>query len=108
MIVEQRVSHRQACNAVRISSSTQRYKKKKGKDEPLIMLLQDLVEMYPAIGFWQCYFRIRRMGHLWNHKRLYSVIQPCALTSVGEKRSGFQHALNNLFSILNNPIPCGA
>ncbi|MFN5646813.1 MAG: IS3 family transposase, partial [Sphingobacteriales bacterium] len=62
MITEHRVSRRQACKAVRISSSPQRYKKKKGKVEPLIVLLQDLVERYPAIGFWQCYFRIRRMG----------------------------------------------
>jgi putative transposase len=73
MIAKHRVSHRQACKAVQISSSTQRYKKKKGKNEPLIMLLQDLVERYPAIGFWQCYFRIRCMGHLWNHKRVYRV-----------------------------------
>lgn len=73
MIAEHKVSHRQACKAVHISSSTQRYKKKNWKDEPLITLLQDLVERYPAIGFWQCYFRIRRMGHLWNHKRVYRV-----------------------------------
>lgn len=73
MVVEHKVSHRQACKAVHISSSTHRYKKKKGRDEPLITLLQDLVEKYPAIGFWQCYFRIRRMGHLWNHKRVYRV-----------------------------------
>ena len=73
MITEHRVSRRQACKAVRISSSPQRYKKKKGKVEPLIVLLQDLVERYPAIGFWQCYFRIRRMGHQWNRKRLYPV-----------------------------------
>ena len=49
MIVEHKVSHRQACKAVHISSSTHRYKKKKGRDEPLITLLQDLVEKYPAM-----------------------------------------------------------
>jgi putative transposase len=73
MITEHKVSHRQACKAVHISSSTQRYKKKQRKDDILITLLQELVEKYPAIGFWQCYFRIRRMGHQWNHKRLYRV-----------------------------------
>jgi putative transposase len=73
MITEHKVSHRQACKAVHISSSTQRYKKKQRKDDLLITLLQELVEKYPAIGFWQCYFRIRRMGHQWNHKRLYRV-----------------------------------
>ncbi len=32
-----------------------------------------MVEKHPSIGFWKCYYRIRRDGHEWNHKRVYRV-----------------------------------
>lgn len=67
------VSQRQACKAVHLSSSTKRYQKRRGKDAPVIANLQGLVEKFPAIGFWQCYYRIRRSGFTWNHKRVYRV-----------------------------------
>ena len=35
--------------------------------------LQGLVEKHPAIGFWQSYYRIRRNGFAWNHKKVYRV-----------------------------------
>lgn len=67
------LSHRQACKAVHLSSSTQRYQKKEGKDDVVIKQLQHLVEKHPAIGFWQSFYRIRRQGWVWNHKRVYRV-----------------------------------
>jgi putative transposase len=73
MVTHHKVSHRQACKAVHLSSSTHRYQKKVGKDEPVISQLHQLVEKHPAIGFWQSYYRIRRLGLLWNHKRVYRV-----------------------------------
>jgi putative transposase len=67
------ISQRQACKAVHLSSSTKRYQKKTSRDGPVIASLQGLVEKHPAIGFWQSYYRIRRSGLLWNHKRIYRV-----------------------------------
>jgi len=32
-----------------------------------------MISNHPAIGFWQCYHRIRSMGHRWNHKWVYRV-----------------------------------
>jgi putative transposase len=67
------VSHRQACKEVGISRSTNQYQHKQKDDKELIAQLQQLVDSFPAIGFWQCYYRIRRMGYSCNHKRVYRV-----------------------------------
>lgn len=40
---------------------------------PVREQLHQLIEQHPAIGFWQCYHRLRRMSFLWNHKRVYNV-----------------------------------
>ena len=68
-----KVSQRQATKAVHLSQSTIRYKRKRKQDEEVINELQALVEKHPTIGFWKCYYRLRRQGHEWNHKRIYRV-----------------------------------
>jgi putative transposase len=73
MVLQHKVSHRQACKEVGIARSSSNYQRKEKLDHTLIELLQQLVENHPAIGFWQCYYRIRRMGYTWNHKRIYRV-----------------------------------
>ena len=35
--------------------------------------LDDLVTKHPAIGVWQCHYRMRLLGHVWNFKRVYRV-----------------------------------
>jgi putative transposase len=73
MIKDHGVSHRQACKEVGICRSSNQYSQKQKDDGQLITELQLLVEKFPAIGFWQCYYRIRRKGFSWNHKRVYRV-----------------------------------
>jgi putative transposase len=73
MVQEHGVSQRQACKVVSLPRSTQRYKPKPNADAEVIDQLQQLIEKHPAIGFWQSYYRIRRKGFVWNHKRVYRV-----------------------------------
>lgn len=73
MIQEHGVSERQACKAVSMPRSTYQYKPRAKNDSAVITELEGLVGKHPAIGFWQSYFRIRRKGLLWNHKRVYRV-----------------------------------
>ncbi|MEN9549785.1 MAG: hypothetical protein RIR12_2376 [Bacteroidota bacterium] len=73
MIKEHGVSQRQACKTVSLPRSTTQYNRKPKADEAVIAQLQQLVEKHPAIGFWQSYFRIRREGLIWNHKKVYRV-----------------------------------
>ena len=73
MVSEFGISQRQACKTVSLPRSTQQYKPKLKDDTVVVEQLQQLVEKHPAIGFWQSYFRIRRSGYIWNHKRVYRV-----------------------------------
>jgi putative transposase len=73
MITTHEISQRQACKAVSLPRSTQCYKPKRKADEAVIEQLQQLIEKHPAIGFWQSYYRIRRKGFIWNHKKIYRV-----------------------------------
>jgi putative transposase len=73
MITEHRISQRQACKVVSLPRSTQQYKRTPKQDEPVIDQLKELVDKHPAIGFWQSYYRIRRKGFTWNHKKVYRV-----------------------------------
>ena len=68
-----KVSIRQGCNAVSLPRSSYSYRKKPKDDQPIIDQLLALTGKHPAIGFWQCYHRLRAMGHSWNHKRVYRV-----------------------------------
>ena len=43
------------------------------RDRPVAEALAALAEEKPGLGFWKLYRRLRRMGHDWNHKRVYRV-----------------------------------
>jgi putative transposase len=73
MVEEKNLSIRQACEVVNIPRSNYSYVNKPDKNESVREQLQLLIEKHPAIGFWQCYYRIRRMNFSWNHKRVYNV-----------------------------------
>jgi putative transposase len=73
MVEEHGVSQRQACKTLCVPRSSTQYHPKAKNDTPVINALQSLVERHPAIGFWQSYFRLRRKGFEWNHKKVYRV-----------------------------------
>jgi len=53
--------------------TTAGYIKKVKSDESIIDSLNQLVEEHPSIGFWKCYYRMRKANPEWNHKRVYRV-----------------------------------
>lgn len=67
------MSVRQACRIVSLPRSVASYHKRIKDDSSLIEALLQLVERHPTIGFWKCYYRLRRKGYTCNHKRLYRV-----------------------------------
>lgn len=73
MITERGLSSRQACKLLGMPRSTFNYKAVVKDDSKVMDTLKELVDKHPAIGFWQSFYRIRRMGYTWNHKRVYRV-----------------------------------
>jgi putative transposase len=73
MVTDKRVSVRQACKIVSLPRSVYRYHRKSKNDGSLMEALEELVKKHPTIGFWKCYYRLRRKGYGCNHKRLYRV-----------------------------------
>jgi putative transposase len=71
--VEEKLSVRQACQIAGMPRSVYRYKRVPKDDGALMDALEELVKKHPAIGFWKCYYRLRRKGYECNHKRLYRV-----------------------------------
>lgn len=73
MVLDKQVSVRQACKLVSLPRSVYRYQRKPKDDQPLMDALEELVKKHPTIGFWKCYYRLRRKGYKCNHKKLYRV-----------------------------------
>lgn len=73
MLVQEKLSVRRASKLVSLPRSAMLYRKKPKDDSSLIEALHQLVEKHPTIGFWKCYYRLRRKGYSCNHKRLYRV-----------------------------------
>lgn len=73
MLVQEKLSIRRACQLVHLPRSVMMYQKVPKDDSSLIEALHQLVDKHPTIGFWKCYYRLRRKGYKCNHKRLYRV-----------------------------------
>lgn len=73
LVEEKKISIRQACRIVKLARSSQSYEHKVKQDDELRDELSLLIQTYPAIGFWQSHYRLRRKGFSWNHKRVYRV-----------------------------------
>lgn len=73
-----------ACRLVNLSRSVYYYQSHRD-DHPVIEKLQGLAEKRPTEGFWKMYFRIRKEGLQWNHKRIHRVYK---LLKLNMKRKG--------------------
>jgi hypothetical protein len=98
MVKEHGISTRKACKAVHIDRKKWSYESvRKRSDEPLIDAFNRLTEKHPSIGFWQCYFRIRKQGFTDNHKKCIEYAVHRSLLSAEEPISGFIRASNKCF-----------
>ena len=54
---------------VSLLRSIMRYQKVPRDDSSLLEALHQLVNKHPTIGFWKCYYRLRRKGYDCNNKK---------------------------------------
>jgi putative transposase len=73
LLTTEGMSHRQACKIVKMPRSTQSYTAVPSQDGLVMEALSSLISQHPAIGFWQVFYRLRRKGFTWNHKKVYRV-----------------------------------
>ena len=66
------VSLCRACEVMSLSRSVYYYQSQRD-DHSVITKLQTMVDKRPTEGFWKMYYRIRKEGFVWNHKRLHRV-----------------------------------
>ena len=66
------VSLGRACKVMDLSRSVYYYQSQRD-DRIVIDKLQLMAEQRPTEGFWKMYYRIRKEGNVWNHKRIHRV-----------------------------------
>jgi len=85
-LIEQfKVSERQGCRVMAMRRSVYRYRRRPNRDGEIIKLLLELAHGRPEQGFGKLFKRLRRLGHGWNHKRVYRVY--CGL-KLNKRRKG--------------------
>jgi len=70
---EHGISLRQACILFSLHFSVSYYKPKPNEDHLVRDALSSLAEQHARWGFWMMHHRLRNLGHLWNHKRVYRI-----------------------------------
>ena len=79
LVQEHGVPVRRACQAVRLSRAAY-YRPPRSRliqDADVVTALNEVVGRHSRWGFWKSFYRLRRAGHRWNHKRVHRVY--CAL-----------------------------
>lgn len=70
---EHRLSERRACRLAGLARSVYRYLARPRDDGEVQSALAELAARHPEFGFRKMFLMLRRLGHLWNHKRVYRV-----------------------------------
>lgn len=78
-MVHFQVSITEACKIISLSKSSYYYEKKPKDDSEVINVINELIDKHPRNGFWLIFNRLRRLGHTWNHKRVYRVYKALGL-----------------------------
>lgn len=73
------MSERRACRLVNLARSVFRYAAHPHDDSEVQTALAELAAQHPEFGFRKMFLTLRRVGHIWNHKRVYRVYRQLKL-----------------------------
>lgn len=70
---EHHLSERRACRLVKLARSVYRYAAHPRDDSKVQSALTELATRHPEFGFRKMFLTLRRLGNIWNHKRVYRI-----------------------------------
>lgn len=70
---EHQLSERRACQIIKLARSVYRYAAHPRDDREIQSALTELAAKHPEFGFKKMFLTLRRLGDIWNHKRVYRV-----------------------------------
>jgi putative transposase len=74
LVAEHQLSVRQGCRCVGLSRSAfYSPQENRDSDAKVIDAINAMIDRHPRWGFWKTFKALRRIGHGWNHKRVYRV-----------------------------------
>lgn len=74
LVAEHQLSVRQGCRCVGLSRSAfYSPPESRDSDAEVIDAINAMIDRHPRWGFWKTFKALRRIGHGWNHKRVYRV-----------------------------------
>jgi putative transposase len=79
MLKEFKISIRQACILLKISTSVFYYEPVPSQDKEIIAAIKQLLEHDSDWGFWKVFKTLRNQGNSWNHERVYRVYKELQL-----------------------------
>lgn len=94
LIQEHQLSIRQACGAMKLSSSTFYYQSIASSDNDIIDALKSLADQHYRWGFWMMFDCLRNEGKTWNHKRVYRVYSDMKLNLRSKRKKRIPKRVN--------------
>jgi putative transposase len=94
LIQEHQLSIRQACGAMKLSSSTFYYQSIAPSDNDIIDALKSLADQHYRWGFWMMFDCLRNEGKTWNHKRVYRVYSDMKLNLRSKRKKRIPKRVN--------------
>jgi len=83
------------------------YSPKPRDDAPIIETLVSLAEKHPRYGFHKLLLLVRRLGHGWNHKRVYRVYCELKLNLRRKGKNGYRQGIQRSWLSLIRPMSAG-
>ncbi|WP_461098237.1 IS3 family transposase [Spirosoma luteolum] len=73
------LSQRRACRIAGLARRSYDYQARRRPDQPVEQAIKDITRQHPGWGFWKFHHRLRRLGQVFNQKRVWRVYRQMGL-----------------------------
>jgi putative transposase len=73
MVKAKAFSQRRACRVAGLARRSYDHQSKRLSDQAVEQAIEGVTHQHPGWGFWKIHYRIRRLGQVFNHKRMWRV-----------------------------------